>query len=203
MAIIKSIHVKIDAKNLTGIRIGIFANHILNCLNGNANFSGINPTLLVFQTLINNLTNAVNAQVKGIIASTEAVKMAEYQLKRLLKFYAAYVEYFCNDNATVALTSGFTLNDVASHAALVFSAVHGKQIGEVDVKSKASKGASYIFQYTTTPLIASSWITAATMKQCKHTISGLTVGTMYYFRVAVVTKTGQEPFCTPVNLMVV
>ena len=201
--VVESVHVVLDTKNLKGLRIGTYGSHIYSCLNGNANFSGILPALVTLQNLITTLNNAAAVQIKGDKTTTKAVQVAEYNLKRLLKFYAAYVEYYCNDNAVVALTSGFSLRQHASLTTLVFSAVHGVQIGEVDLKSKGSKGASYIFQYTTTPLVASSWITSSTQKQVKHTVTGLTVGTMYYFRVAVVTKAGQQPFCTPVNLMVV
>ena len=50
--------------------------------------------------------------------------------------------------------------------------------------------------------IASSWVTAAITKQAKHTITGLTTGTNYSFRVALVIKTGQQPFSNAVALLV-
>ncbi len=203
MALIESVYITINARNLKGVRIGAFASHIYNSLNGNVNFTGINPVLSVLQNLIDVLNNAIAVQIKGDKASTEAVRKAEYNVKRLLKFYAAYVEYFCNDNPVVALTSGFSLRAPSSRSTLEFTVVHGLQAGEVDVKSKATLNASYIFQFTTTPLVESSWVTSVIKKQCKHTIANLTVGTMYYFRVAVVTKDGQQPFCNPINLMVV
>jgi hypothetical protein len=201
--IVESVHVVLDVKNLEGTRIGTYGTHIYTCLNGNPNFPGISPALSTLQNLVTALNTAVAAQVKGVKSTTQAVRTAEYNLKRLLKFYAAYVEYYSNDDAVKALSSGFSLRQHATHTPAVFSAVHGLQIGSVDLKSKATKGASYIFQFTTTPLVASSWVTSATLKQVKHTIPGLTVGTMYYFRVAVVTKAGQQPFCNPINLMVV
>src|SRR5208283_5097102 len=147
--VIESVHVVLDVKNLEGTRIGTYGTHIYTCLNGNPNFPGIVPSLLTLQNLITALNNAVTLQVKGNKVTTKAVKQAEYNLKRLLKFYAAYVEYYSNDDAVKALSSGFSLRQHTTHTPAVFTAVHGLQIGSVDLKSKASKGASYIFQYTT------------------------------------------------------
>ena|ERR1035437_4310305 len=200
---ITKVTVVLNIKNLAGSRISTFGSHILTSITGNANFGTPYPGLRFLSTGITNVNNAITAQVKGNKASTQAVKDAEYQLKRILKIFAAYVEWISNDNATIALSSGFSLRQATTRTVASFTAIHGLNIGEVDVKSKASKDASYIFQYTTTPLVSASWVTSATIKQVKHTISGLTPGVMYWFRVAVVTKAGQQPWSNAVNIMVV
>ena len=193
----------LNLRNVQGTRIAGFGTQIDTAMTGNANFTSIYPGLAILSSAITTLNNAVTHQVKGNKATTQAVKDAEYQLKRVLKILAAYVEWICNDNVTVALSSGFSVKHVTPKTVLPISAIHGLMIGEVDLKCKATPNASYIFQYTTTPLNAASWVTAATLKQVKHTVPGLTPGVMYWFRVAVVTKAGQQPFSIPVNLMVV
>ncbi|MHB8261306.1 MAG: fibronectin type III domain-containing protein [Bacteroidia bacterium] len=192
---------KINA--LKGSRLSTFAQHIYDSLNANPNFPGIYPGIGILQRVITALNTAIAGQRKGDKATTQAVKDAEKQVRRVLKVLAAVVEYISDNNATVALTSGFSLRTHTPKTQNDFSAVHGLLAGEVDVKSKAFTDGSYIFQYTTTPLNATSWQTASTKKQVKHTITGLTPGVMYWFRVIVVTRTGQQPPSTPVNLMVV
>ncbi len=87
-------------------------------------------------------------------------------------------------------------------AASSFSAVQGLQSGSVDVSSP-SGGAAYIWEYTADPIVENNWLIAATTTQSGFTINGLTPGLKYWFRVALVTSAGQQPFCNPVMVHVV
>lgn len=197
------VHVVLKIAKLSGAQIVVFANHILSLMTGNANFTSPFPALSILSTAINNLNAALTAQQKGNKASTQNVRNAKYQVQRVLKAMAAYVEFTCNDNASVALTSGFSLSTHTNNTKAPLTPIHGINSGQIDLRAKAVADAgSYIYQYTQTPLAPASWITAATVKQAKHSITGLTPGVMYYFRVAVVTKTGQQPWSNAVNIMV-
>ncbi len=188
---------------LRGSRLAVFAGHILTSLTGNTNFTGIYPGLTVLSAAITALNTAVTNQIKGVKSTTTAVRDAETQVRRVLKVMAAVVEYISNNNQTIALSSGFSIKSHTPKTVNDFNALHGLLTGSVNVKSKAFIDGSYIFQYTTTPLVPASWVTSATLKQVKHTITGLTPGVMYYFRVIVITRTGQQAPSTPINLMVV
>ncbi len=190
-------------KGLRGAMLAAYSGHIYTSINGNTNFTGIFPAISVLNSANTALNTAVGAQVKGIKTTTDAVKQSEALVKRILKVLAANVEYTSNNNSVIALSSGFSIKNTTARTTNDFSAVHGLLSGSIDVKSKAAIDGSYIFQYTTTPLVPASWVTSTTSKQVKHTIPGLTVGVMYYFRVIVVTRLGEQPPSTPINLMVV
>jgi Fibronectin type III domain len=194
------VHVVLHLTLISAQQLALFAAHILTSMTGNANFTTPFPPLLALQTAINNLNTAITNQVKGNKASTQAVKTAVYQLKRVLRAMCAYVEYTSNDNATIALSSGFSLAATHVRSTPPFSIRHNGNVGEMDARSKATAGASYIWQYTTTPLVLASWVTAATTTKARHTITGLTPGVMYYFRVTVVTKDGQQPASNAINI---
>ena len=197
------VHVVLLIAKLSAAQMVVFANHILSAMTGNANFTTPFPALSLLITAINNLNTALSVQQKGNKLSTENVKKARYQLQRVLKAMAAYVEFTSNDVVSVALSSGFSLSSHTANTKAPLTAIHGIHSGEIDLRAKAAKGVgSYIFEYTQTPLNAASWVTAATTKQAKHTVAGLTPGIMYWFRVAQVTKAGQQPFSNAVNIMV-
>jgi hypothetical protein len=197
------VQVVCNLKGLRGAMLAAYAGHIYTSLNGNTNFTGIFPAPSVLNSAITALNLAVSNQVKGVKTTTDAVKHAEALVKRILKVLAANVEYISNNNSVIALSSGFSIKSHTTKTLNDFNAIHGLLTGTVDVKSKAFTDGSYIFQYTQTPLNEASWVTSATSKQVKHTITGLTAGVMYWFRVSVVIKTGQQPPSTPINLMVV
>jgi hypothetical protein len=178
-----------------------FAIHVQSSMSGNANFTSPFPALSLLGTAITAANTAIGAQVPGNKSSTKNVKDKVYQLVRVLKAMAAYVEFTSNDNAMIALTSGFP---VKGHTAITrgdITAKHGVNSGQVNLIAKAQRGASYVWQYTATPSNPASWVTAAITKQSKHSITGLTPGTNYSFRVALVTKLGQQPFCNAVSLL--
>jgi fibronectin type III domain protein len=178
-----------------------FATHVQSSMTGNANFTSPFPALSVLGTAITAANTAIAAQVPGNKSSTKNVKDKVYQLVRVLKAMAAYVEFTSNDNATIALTSGFSVKGHTTPAKGDITARHGVNSGEMDLVAKAIRGASYIWQYTSTPAVPSSWVTAAITKQSKHSITGLTPATNYSFRVALVTKSGQQPFSNAVVLL--
>ncbi|MEO8760654.1 MAG: fibronectin type III domain-containing protein [Bacteroidia bacterium] len=195
------VHVVLHLTLVSASQLAIFAAHILTSMTGNTHFTTPYPTLAMLQTAITNLNTTLAAQVKGNKASTQAVKTAVYQVKRVLRAMAANVEYISNDDATTALTSGFSLSQTGTHATPPFVINHNGNLGQINAKAKATKLSSYIWQYTTTPLVAASWVTSATTMQATHVFVGLNPGTMYWFRVAVVDKNGQQPFSNAINLI--
>jgi hypothetical protein len=81
--------------------------------------------------------------------------------------------------------------------------MHGLHSGSVDLKNASVANSSYIWQYTPDPLNENDWTTGATTMQASHTIDGLKPGVKYWFRVCAVTRTGQQPFCDPIMLLVI
>jgi hypothetical protein len=197
------VHVVLLIARLSGSQLAVFAAHILLSMTGNANFITPFPTLVLLQTAINNLNAALNAQQKGNKLSTQKVKDARYQLQRLLRAMAAYVEFTSNDVVAVALSSGFSTSTHTTGSRAPLTAIHSMYSGQIDLRAKGVAGAgSYLFQFTQTPLNEASWTTATIIKQVKHSVPGLTPGVMYWFRVVAVTKDGQQPFSNAVNIMV-
>jgi len=178
-----------------------FATHVQSNMTSNTNFTSPFPALSVLGTAITAANTAIASQVPGNKSSTKNVKDKVYQLVRVLKAMAAYVEFTSNDNATIALTSGFFVKGHTTPTKGDITVKHGVNSGEIDLVAKAQRGASYVWQYTSTPSVSTSWVTAAITKQAKHSITGLTPATNYSFRVALVTKSGQQPFCNVVVLL--
>ncbi len=193
--------VVLNVEKLSAEQKVTFAIHVQSSMTSNANFTSPFPALSVLGTAISAANTAIAAQVPGNKSSTKNVKDKVYQLVRVLKAMAAYVEFTSNDNAMVALTSGFPVKNHSTSTKGPLTARHGVNSGEMDLVAKAEAGASYIWQYTATPTILSSWVTAAITKQAKHSITGLTPATNYSFRVALVTKSGQQPFSNAVVLL--
>ena len=148
------------------------------------------------------LNDAITAQTPGNKASTKLVKDKAYQLIRILKVFACYVEYISNDVAAVALTSGFSIRSTSSKTKAPLAAAHTGIVGEIELTAKAQTGAAYIYAYNATPANPATWVTAATSKKAKHVITGLTPGVAYGYRVALVTKAGQQAWSDVIVLIV-
>ncbi len=74
----------------------------------------------------------------------------------------------------------------------------GNHEGELDLSWDAVSGArSYLIQKRTDPNTPSSWTHAGTSTKSSITISGLTSGTRYWFRVSAVGAAGQSGWSDP------
>jgi hypothetical protein len=193
--------VTLNIARFSAVQKVTFAIHVQGSMTGNTNFTSPFPAVSVLGSAITAANAAIAAHQPGNKASTKNVNDKVYQLVRVLKAMAAYVEFTSNDNAVIALSSGFPIRNHTTPTKGPISAKHAVNSGQVNLVAKAEAGASYIWQYTATPGVPTSWVTAATTKQSKHSITGLTPGTSYSFRVALVTKSGQQPYSNAVVLL--
>jgi hypothetical protein len=70
--------------------------------------------------------------------------------------------------------------------------------GEVDLSWDTVAGAkSYVIDKSADPVTASSWSHAAVSTKSNFTVTGLTSGTRYWFRVAAVNNNGQSGWSDP------
>jgi hypothetical protein len=198
----KEVRMSLNFKALSAVLVAVFGQSILTAMTNNSNFTNPYPALNLLQTAVTNLVNAIAAQHPGDKASTSAVNAAKRELNRVLKALLSYVCFESDTNETKALSSGFSL--VAPRSAMIsaFTAVQGLQSGSVQVNSPGG-GKSYVWQYTVDPIVNANWLVAATTTQSDFIINGLTPGTKYWFRVALVTPAGQQPWSTPVMVHVV
>lgn len=97
------------------------------------------------------------------------------------------------DVRTPALTSNFvpgTPNTI--------NPTMGDHEGEIDVSWNAKQGAqSYILQMSLNPPTDDSWTQVAVVTASKYTVTGLTSGTKYWFRVCAVGSGGQSGWSDP------
>jgi hypothetical protein len=105
------------------------------------------------------------------------------------------------ENAQAVIASaGMAVRKITAHDKAALEARQGSVSGTVNLIAKAAgRTAAYDWQYSTDQ---KTWTTAPMTLQAKTGVSGLTVGTMYYFRVQAVTRTGAENWSQIVSLLV-
>jgi hypothetical protein len=182
------------------------AQHYVQQMTGNANFPSPTPTLASITTQIGVLTNAYNLSLTRVKGSVETMHLEEKILHSMLTPLAAYVEGIANADPVNAvkifLSSGMPQKRTAVHNPKTFTVVNGKLKGSVVINSKATRGATYIYQMTTDQTNAGSWVTIYSAGKVKFTKLGLTSGTKYYFRMAQAIKGVQGNFGDVLELLV-
>ena len=79
-----------------------------------------------------------------------------------------------------------------------FTATGGDHDGEMDLSwDSVPRAKSYIIEMSVDPPTATSWTHAGVSTKSSFTVTGLTSGTRYWFRVAAVSTGGQSGWSDP------
>ena len=184
-----------------------FYRSIIDKLTGNAIYPTPDVSLTVAQVAVDVLEKAILAKRDGSHTAVSAMHDAEDAADTIFRTLAAYVERIAAGDETSILSSGFheSKQPVLTPKA-VLSVTDGAHSGAVKLIAKAVETAgSYIWQYAkdAIPDDDSGWILAGVCTRASFEISGLTVASKYYFRVAAVTPDGAQDFSAPVMKVVV
>jgi hypothetical protein len=182
------------------------ANSYVTQMTGNPLFPAPSPTLATVTAQTNNLIASHTVALTRAKGSAAQMHTDRKVLENSLKGLAAYVEGIANltpPNAVKIINeAGMQTKKKAVKAPKVFTVKQGPVAGVVLVNSKAAKRSSYIYQYTTDQTMANSWVDGYKNNKVKGTITGLTPGTRYYFRVASVGTTGESSWSPVISLVV-
>lgn len=160
---------------------------IQEAMTGNSYFPDPKPTLPEVQAAVTAYSAALTVCTTG-----DRVKIAEKNecrsaLVNILHQLSRYVLMVSNDNAAIALTSGFNISadpvrrELPKPDPLVLA--NEKNPGEISCAGKTVKGAkSYIFQYATLEAMTTgNWSNVPTTR-VKTVLQSLNRGTLYYCR---------------------
>jgi hypothetical protein len=102
--------------------------------------------------------------------------------------------------AAIIASSGYSLRQVPVHTKSALEAKYANVSGAVLLMALAAgRGAVYVFEYSTD---MKTWTTMPQVFKCKTIISGLTVGTTYYFRFQAQTSKGLQGWSDAVSFFV-
>jgi len=135
-----------------------------------------------------------------------AMHDAEAVADDIFRNLAAYVTRIANGDETTILSSGFHTSKQPAAAQKPDLAVDkGDKSGNVWLVAKAAdRAGAYIWQYVkdSLPEVETDWLTAGHSTQSYYQLSGLTIASKYYFRVAAITPEGNSDFTGPVMKVV-
>jgi hypothetical protein len=183
------------------------ARQIVIALTGNASFATPSPSLASITAATNALSTAyADAQAARQAAkeATVAQNQKEDALDQLLIQLAAYVESVAGDDEQIVLSAGMDMRAAATPATdppgqpQALTPTAGDRDGEIDLSWDTITGAkSYVIDKSLDPVTATSWSHAGVSTKTNFTAQGLTSGTRYWFRVAVVNNNGQSGWSDP------
>jgi hypothetical protein len=182
-----------------------FAQNITSALTNNTHFPSPNPTLATFQAdvaALNTAETAVLSRTKGAVETRNAkLAIVRTDLENLKTYVQSVAALATPTDADAIIESaGMTIRKVTLHDKPALAAKQGSVTGTVNLAAKAAaKRASYNWQYS---VDQKTWITVPETLQAKTGISGMTAGTMYYFRVQPVTSAGVGDWSQLVSLIV-
>lgn len=199
----KKITVVSNFNGLNAAERQITGEHIYNSMLLNPHFPNPYPNLGLLQLANSVLQTALVNEKPGDKESTSLVHDCMREQYRVIRALAGYVEFESNNNATIALSSGFSLKEDKPAVAKTFNAKQGLQSGTVDLITKSSGKSSYIWEYATSADDNADWKQAGVSMQSHFTVTGLKPAVKYWFRVAPVTKKGQQPYSDPYGVLVI
>ena len=194
--------VKLDLKSKNDPELAQFADDHAEAMDGNTNFTTPNPSTIDFAAK----KDAFKAALQASNLAQETAKqktlekdLARAELEGALNIRASYVQSESKGDKAKILSANLDVRAAKTltgdlPAPLDFLATMGDRPGEMDIVWSRVKGSkSYILQMSPADG-ARAWTQAAVVTKSKETVTGLTSGTRYAFRVAAVGTAGQSPW---------
>ena len=183
------------------------ARQIVTSLTGNSSFPTPTPALTAMSTAIAEAeTAAAEAQQARQIAKekTSIQNQKDEALSKMISQLAAHVESVAGDDERMILSAGMDTRERAVAATATTSEPQGLSVsagdrdGELDLSwDKVAGAKSYVVEKSADPPTATGWSHAGVSTKSTFTVTGLTSGTRYWFRVAAVNTNGQSGWSDP------
>jgi hypothetical protein len=202
--------IKLNLKSLSIPEKVSRARQIVTALTGNADFASPQPALAQVTASVNALETAYNeaqAARQEAKAKTSAQGQKEEEVDRILSQLASYIDSASGGDETKIKNAGLDVRSTSggssspgggSTAPAALEATASDYDGQIDLRwERVEKAKSYIIEKSLDPPTGTSWSQAAVVTKARASVSGLTSGTKYWFRVAAVTTTGQTAWSDP------
>lgn len=183
-----------------------FCRNVIEKLTDNATFPNPDVTLPEASDLVNRLEAANIAAQDGSHIAISAMHDVEAEVDTAFRKLASYVDRVADGHETTILSSGFHASKQPTPIfKSEFAVEHGSYSGSVKLVRKAVEGAkSYIWQHSKDmiPESENDWLACGYSTRADMEVTGLTAGSKYWFRSAVITTVGITDFCAPVMKIV-
>ena len=179
---------------------------IFSALTGNVDYPKPVPTLAVYSAALENFSNLCSVAKDGTKNDKRLRDEARAVLNDLTKKLAQYVTITADGDAIKLGTSGFPFAKSWQPSAPLAIPENLKLANAGSSKINVSVDAvadskAYLIQFTKDPLTDSSQWTSLNSSKRKMLVTGLTPGTTYWFRVAVLGVRGQITYSMVASIM--
>lgn len=194
--------IKLDFKNKTPEELVAQFTEIINAMTGNAAFATPNPTLAALtaarDALQAKITDA-KAKENAWRAAVAARDVQEDATVALFTQLSSYVQNASGGDEVKILSSGFQVRAAPSAPKPVTApgnlrATNGDLEGEIDLMWDPVKGAGSYIVDCREQTDGATWQNVKTVKQSRVTLTGLTPGKLYAFRVRAIGPLGEGPW---------
>jgi hypothetical protein len=198
--------VKLDLKSLTITQLIQKVRTVVTQSTGNSMVTGSPVAVAQLTTATDNLDAKAQAvEVNRQAGQTLTTEQGNVRgvLEGLFTQFGGYVEIKANGDAALIQSTGLDVRAAATPIGnlgqvLNLSITVGDSDGELDLDWDNVNGASgYLMQRSFDPVTTTSWVSLDPVTASKATVSNLTSGTKYWFRVAATGSAGPGPWSDP------
>lgn len=202
--------VKLNLSTLTTTEKVQLARTIVTAMTGNATYATPVPSLASLTADADDLETKDNdREVKSLAAqaATSLLHDAEAALDKRLAQMGNYVEVASDGDEAQILSAGMSVRaprtPVGSLPAVQsLAATSGDQPGECDlIWQPILKAKNYVVEKSPDPITPTSWQQVGFSSKSRFTVTGLTSGTKYWFRVAALGTGDPGPWSDPATAM--
>ena len=206
----KMAKVKLSLQNLTDDELLSLARAHISSMAGNANFTTPSPSAAAYLATTDAFEAKITAKDNAVAAAKQATlerDAARDAIEDSTRQRGTYVETTSVGDAIKITSSGFGMKAPAAPVGMPVQTEYlapsiGDMEGEVDLTWDKVRGAnSYMIQKSPDPITGTSWTMGGVSTKSSATLSGLTSGTKYWFRVAAIGAAGQGPWSDPATKM--
>jgi xanthine/CO dehydrogenase XdhC/CoxF family maturation factor len=179
--------------------------HVLDSMKSNALFPNPEPTLDVVEKSLGDYTVALS-NAGGLDRKLVAVKNKKRaELRELLKELVKYVTNVSKGDSVILIASGFNVSPERSVDAKLPPRVEVStdEPGQATIQIKRTgRAKAYTHQYAFDPITPETKWEGEMSNSNKHTFTGLPSLTRVWFRVVVLTRTGDKLYWDPVSKVI-